>query len=415
MGKYGERSKKYLALIFIILIFFLSIIVAWLLANYLLEKPLKTILIYEEINFPSSILSDSIREIDYAIYDILYNNGTSKKDITFLSVDARFKDDFIWEFTRILIKCNDNKLAQYIKTRLKEKLYKLNINIDLRIEEEGLDIICHIFIKDFYTHQILLKIEEEAEPDKKLAKARLAIIVDDLGYNLDVAFSLIDIDLPLSFSLLPFAPFTKTILQELNKREIDYMLHLPMEPKGYPSVDPGPGALYEDMDEKEIIKVLLNDLCMLPGVLGVNNHMGSCFTENTDKMIIVLKQLKEKGLFYIDSKTTSETVGYKLAKELGLKTAKRSVFLDNDLTPRALQIQMERFLNMARNNGVAIGICHPHKETLELLKKNLKKIKSGYKMLPISELIMTQKVIKGMKAHHSCASLDNADIDIQGH
>ena len=383
MEKYGEKSKKYLTLIFIISIFSLSIIVAWLLADYLLERHLKTIPVYEEINAPSSILNDLIREIDYAIY----NNGTSKKDITFLDVETRFKDDFIWEFTKILIKCNNNELAQYIKTSLKEKLYKLNTDIDLRIEQEGLDIICHVFIKDFYTHQIILKIEEEIEPDKKLAKVRLAIIVDDIGYNRDIAFSLIDIDLPLSFSLLPFAPFTKTILQELGKRGINYMLHLPMEPKGYPSVDPGPGALYEDMDEKEIIKILLNDLCMVPGVLGVNNHMGSCFTENTDKMIIVLNKLKEKGLFYIDSKTTSETVGYKLAKKLGLKTAKRSVFLDNDLTPKALQIQMERLLSIARHNGVAIGICHPHKETLELLKKNIKKIKSGYEMVPVSELV----------------------------
>ena len=115
--------------------------------------------------------------------------------------------------------------------------------------------------------------------------------------------------------------------------------------------------------------------------------MGSSFTENREKMAIVLKELQNRGLFFIDSQTTSHSVGFRLAKEMGLHAGRRNVFLDHDLNSRAIRMQMERLLSLARHTGSAIGILHPHKETLEMLKAYLPKIKKEYEVVPVSELV----------------------------
>ena len=203
---------------------------------------------------------------------------------------------------------------------------------------------------------------------------RIAIIIDDLGYDSDIALSFIQLDLLLSFSVLPSAPFTGLIACEANKEGCEILLHLPMEPKKYPSVNPGPGALLLSMDEEEIRRILDQDLKEIPGARGVNNHMGSSFTEDHDKMLVVLRELKKRNLYFIDSRTSNNTVGF-------------SVFLDNDLGPRAIRMQMERLLNMAKHTGAAIGIGHPYQETLRILKEYCSILKTEYRLVPVSELV----------------------------
>ena len=215
----------------------------------------------------------------------------------------------------------------------------------------------------------------------------VAIIIDDLGYDRDMAISFFQLDLPLTFSVLPMAPHTETIVQEANRRGRELMLHLPMEPKNYPSSNPGPGALLTNMDETEIRRTLEAHLSRVAGSRGVNHHMGSYFTERNDKMGIVLRELKKRNLFYIDSRTTKETVALEMAKKMGLPSARRHVFLDNDLSPKRIRFQMERLLGMARRSGAAIGIAHPHKETLQVLKEYQHRLENNVMVIPASELV----------------------------
>ena len=165
------------------------------------------------------------------------------------------------------------------------------------------------------------------------------------------------------------------------------MLHLPMEPKNYPSLNPGPGALLTEMDETDIRRILEAHLSRIEGSRGVNHHMGSRFTERNDKMGIVLRELKKRNLYYIDSRTTKETVALEMAKEMGLPSGRRHVFLDNELSPKRIRFQVERLLGMARRSGTAIGIAHPHKETLKALKEYQHRLGNGVKMVPASELV----------------------------
>ncbi|GAI33935.1 unnamed protein product, partial [marine sediment metagenome] len=138
------------------------------------------------------------------------------------------------------------------------------------------------------------------------------------------------------------------------------------------------------MDREMILEVLDRNLSQIPFVAGVNNHMGSRFTESEEKMRIVLAELKRRGLYFIDSKTTARSVAYRVAREMALRTASRDIFLDNSLSENALKIQMERLLSLSRHRGWAIGIGHPHKETLKLLKRYQATLNSETEIVPVS-------------------------------
>jgi len=343
--------------------------------------------IYEEIYSITDDLTGSITKIDYAIYESLFRSGTQEKDIFFLDVQPRHKNGYVWDFTELHINCNDIHSALDLQKIIVCELASLGPKIGLRKEKtsDG-TIICHIFANDLYTHKITLRFDGY-KPAGGAVRPKIAIIIDDLGYNSDIAFSFIQLDLLLSFSVLPSAPFTGIVAREANKEGCEILLHLPMEPRKYPSVNPGPGALLLSMDEEEIRRILDQDLKEIPEARGVSNHMGSSFTEDHDKMLIVLTELKKRNLYFMDSRTSRNTVGFGLARKIGLLAAKRSVFLDNDPGPRAIRMQMERLLNMARHKGAAIGIGHPYKETLTMLKEYCSILKKEYRLVRVSELV----------------------------
>lgn len=343
--------------------------------------------VYEEIYTTGGNFHKSVRKIDYAIYESLYINGTKQSDVLFLDIQPRHLNGNFWEFTEILVKCPNSKSAHYFQSALNSEIKKAGPLIKLlKADKSENEIILHIFIGEFLTHKIIIKIKEK-EPPSKYFRPKIAIIIDDLGYESDLAFEFLDFDFPITFSILPYGPFTEIISQKAIINGHEVLLHLPMEPKNYPSIDPGPGALLLSMKEKEICSTLEQALLEVNGISGISNHMGSSFTENREKMGIVLKELKKKGLCFIDSRTTSGTVGFQEAIKMGVPTASRNVFLDNDLDIKAIEMQIQRLLNIARHSGSAIAIGHPHKETFEVLKEYFPKIKNDFELVPVSELI----------------------------
>ncbi|MBW2103376.1 MAG: divergent polysaccharide deacetylase family protein [Deltaproteobacteria bacterium] len=196
-----------------------------------------------------------------------------------------------------------------------------------------------------------------------------------------------ELNLPLALSILPRAPFTREVAQEAVRRGIPLMLHLPMEPRNYPETRPGPGALLLCMSREEILKVVDEDLARVPGAVGVNNHMGSLFTEDREKMGIVLGELKRRNLFFVDSRTTKRSVAYTLAKEMGLPALQRQVFLDNRASKSEVRIQLDRLRSIAGRSGRALGIGHPHKETLETLEEDAAWLQKAAQVVPVEALL----------------------------
>ena len=343
--------------------------------------------LYEEIYSSSDRLNERIKKIDYAIYESLYASGVREKNIFFLSVQPRHQNGEAWDFSELLVKCPDNDSVATLSKIIDRDLSALGekIRLEKAKKYEG-KTVYHVYVNDLRTHSIVLSADGNL-PASGDARPKIAIIVDDLGYDSDTDLSFFRLDLPLSFSVLPYGPFTGSVVSKANKEGRELILHLPMEPKNYPSVKPGPGGLFLSMDASEIRQVLDQNLRRISGVQGVNNHMGSSFTENREKMLVVLKELKKRGLFFVDSRTTKHTVALDLARSIGLPAARRRVFLDNNLEPKALNIQLERLLSMARHRGAAIGICHPYKETYQLLKRYRSKIEKEFQMVPVSDLV----------------------------
>jgi polysaccharide deacetylase 2 family uncharacterized protein YibQ len=352
------------------------------------HKTSKTILpVYEEIYASKTSFQEKIKEIDYAIYDAFYNNGIREKDVFFQDVEPRRINGYAWDFAELTVRCRDVMSAQNVVALLFRTLSDVGTEVDFRKQAVGKNgIVCHVFVNGYHTHRIFLK-SANIYDSKTHVRPKLAIIIDDLGYDKDMAFSFMQLDIPVTFSVFPVAPYTDDIVKMANEAGREILLHLPMEPKNYPFINPGPGTLFLSMSADQIRGTLAQDLGRVPLACGVNNHMGSSFTESRSKMIVVLKELKRRHLFYIDSRTTSGTVGFKLAEEIGLPAAERNVFLDNELDLKAIRIQMERLLSLARHKGSAIGIAHPYKETLEVLKEYQPSIKTEFKAVCASDMV----------------------------
>jgi uncharacterized protein len=243
---------------------------------------------------------------------------------------------------------------------------------------------------------------------KPLAKLRqlpgdhppvVAIVIDDIGYDRKIAARLLDMDAPLTFSVLPFGPFSQEIAARARSKGHEIMLHLPMEPKEFPAVNPGPGALLNQMTPDEFIGQLKADIDRLPGLKGVNNHMGSAISTSSERMRQIFTILKKNGLYYIDSRTTAETVARPSAELLQLPFAERDIFIDHFETQRFIRKQLRRLIKRAQRQGYAVGIAHPHAVTCEVLAELLPELKKSVALVPASMVIDTVMLAQAAKTH----------------
>jgi len=219
--------------------------------------------------------------------------------------------------------------------------------------------------------------------------AKVAIVIDDFGQNLEVAKKFLSIPLPLSFAILPNQRHTAEIAELAHAHHREVLLHLPMEPQGYPKMDPGSGALLTSMSRGRLRRTLLAALDSTPYFIGVNNHMGSKFTENTPSMRVVMSELRHRKLFFLDSATTGDSVGFALAREYGIPARKRDIFLDHTLTDEAVQSQVDQLIRKAKIEGTALAIGHPHEVTLKALIEEVDRFKEeNVAVVPSSELMI---------------------------
>ncbi|GLI39005.1 hypothetical protein GHYDROH2_25060 [Geobacter hydrogenophilus] len=230
-------------------------------------------------------------------------------------------------------------------------------------------------IHEDYTATVVPPPSERHARPRPAASGSLAIIIDDMGKGTQEARSLIDIGVPVTFSIIPGLPKARQVAQEAQRRGIEVMIHLPMEPKGYPERRLEENGLLLSQGNEEISARMNGYFREVPQAVGANNHMGSAFTENREKMAVVLGILKEKGLFFVDSKTSAISAGESMARELGVRTASRAVFLDNIQDVGYISKQLRQAAAIARKRGSAIAICHPHPATIQALSLGLPKLR----------------------------------------
>lgn len=195
---------------------------------------------------------------------------------------------------------------------------------------------------------------------------RVAIIFDDIGHDLGLGEKLLSSQMELTYSFLPFAPFTEELEQRAYLAGKTIFLHLPLEPKSK-EWDPGPGALLLSDTAAEQMAKLARCFDKVPHAVGVNTHMGSLYTEDAEAMQRLMAEVGRRSLFFVDSYTSSASLGLKTARELGVPSDRRHVFLDNVLDQEEICEQLSTLVVLAERQGWGIGIAHPHQVTLEAI------------------------------------------------
>lgn len=216
---------------------------------------------------------------------------------------------------------------------------------------------------------------QKPKPVIKDKTPRIAIIIDDIGYDRKIALALFDLHPNITFSVLPFSPYGRAISKKLHEKGAQLMLHLPMEPTEYPHVNPGPGAILSSMSPDHLLDQLKRNIQEIPHIEGVNNHMGSKLTANAAQMNQIFTILKKENLFFVDSKTAPKSQGKASARLLKIQFAQRDVFLDNFQDIDYITGQFQELIRIANKHGSAIGIGHPYKATLDALEKLLPQLK----------------------------------------
>lgn len=232
------------------------------------------------------------------------------------------------------------------------------------------------------------RIATHKEKESLISKTgKIVIIIDDLGNNMKVANELLDMNKDITFSVLPKLKYSKEIADAVFSKNKEVLLHLPMEPENHKN-KPGPGAITDGMSAEEIQKQVKEDMESVPNIVGMNNHMGSKATSSKKVMESVLSAVKDEGLFYVDSVTSSKSKGHDTAQKMNLPTAKRDVFLDGVQNKNYVKSQIKKLKNLAKKNGIAVGIGHPHKETVDALREMLPELeKEGIQIVPASEVV----------------------------
>lgn len=230
------------------------------------------------------------------------------------------------------------------------------------------------------------KVQEK--PESRKYSGKLAVIVDDCGYDMSSVRTLLNTGLPLNFAVLPYKPYSSDVLEMIKSDGRVAMLHLPMEPMDRSAMSEGSSTICTDMSKDKILELTRKAINSLPGVSGVNNHQGSKATADSATMTTVLQELRNQNLFFVDSRTSSKSVARDKAVAMGVPTARNDIFLDNSSDVQAIRKQIYKAMDIAEKNGSAIAICHARPNTAKAWSIYAEEIKNtGIELVPITDLL----------------------------
>ncbi|HDQ04418.1 MAG TPA: divergent polysaccharide deacetylase family protein [Deltaproteobacteria bacterium] len=235
--------------------------------------------------------------------------------------------------------------------------------------------------------------KEVVPPTDKITppRKRIAIVIDDIGYDLRPVRNLMEIDADITFAVLPFLAYSRQSAEMLNKKNCEILLHLPMEPVSYPAEKPGEGALFTDMNDMEILHQLGKNIEAVPYIAGVNNHMGSKFMQDRGKLAVVFAQLKSQDLFFIDSRTVPDSEAVAVAREIGLSIAERKMFIDNKRDYDEIYKNLMSVALNPEDNSPVILIGHPYPETIRAIRDAAGQLrKEGIVIVPVSQIVKSK-------------------------
>jgi polysaccharide deacetylase 2 family uncharacterized protein YibQ len=225
-----------------------------------------------------------------------------------------------------------------------------------------------------------------AAPDPQ-GRPMIAVVIDDMGVDKRRSAAAITLPRPVTLAFLPYAAGVAAQARAARIAGHEILVHMPMEAQDG-TRDPGPNALLTEIGDDELLRRLRWNLDQFQGYVGVNNHMGSRFTRDRRAMGLMMGELKDRGLLYLDSRTVAESLGPELARESGVPFAGRQVFLDNVQSADGVEARLAEAERIARHNGYAIAIGHPHDATLAALREWLPRAEGeGFVLVPVSAIV----------------------------
>lgn len=254
---------------------------------------------------------------------------------------------------------------------------------------------------------------ERLQNSPSTGRARIAIIIDDLGNTWGNGVRAILLPGAVAYSILPFTQFSTRLADLAHSREKEVLLHMPMEPEGHQPESPG--TLRRDMTREQFALTLNAGLTAVPHVIGINNHMGSLLTQQPQAMTWLMEELKRDGrLFFVDSRTSPSSVADRFARLHGLAHLPRNVFLDHDRNAESIEQRFDELIARAKRRGFALGIGHPHAETLAILERRLTDIDAlGVELVPLSQAVHpTQNKMAAAGGSDGEDPISNYDVPI---
>jgi polysaccharide deacetylase 2 family uncharacterized protein YibQ len=215
----------------------------------------------------------------------------------------------------------------------------------------------------------------------------VAVVVDNLGGRRGIFELVRDLRRPVAIAVLPGLPLSASIAREASRAGMEVLLDLPMEPYRYPELDPGPGALLMSMPPEELQRRLGEHLEALPPVVGVKNHMGSRMTEDRPRMRALLEVLAARRLFLVDGYTSSLSVAYDEAKEVGVRAARRQILVDHARGEEGDRGRWDEVAGWAERRGEVVVVAHGYPQTVRLLREYIPRWEArGLRLVPVSQL-----------------------------
>ncbi len=372
------------------------------------------------------------KDIDQSLTGAFFEAGISSKNISSRKVFNKEQGNLTWEYKDINISPEKGVTSEKVKKILQKSVIE-NYPVKYEFKTGKNSLTAYIKVNDMTTHKVTFDFEKQTvqkskpkkQTDKKVSekskqsdvektqevasssktlpspdiksvsknypKSKVVIIVDDLGMNKEPIDQLLNIRAPITFAVLPNLPYSNYAAEKADNKGWDVILHMPMEPKessGYTGIDAGDEVLLVGLPKDAILTKLNNSISSIPHIKGVNNHMGSKFMENDELIELVLRDLKKRGLLFVDSKTSSQSKGYETALKLGMDAAQRDLFLDNSSKKsQYVKSQLKKLVEISKKKGYAVGICHPYPGTVEALKDMIPKINEEVEVVSISNII----------------------------
>lgn len=222
-------------------------------------------------------------------------------------------------------------------------------------------------------------------------KPKIVLVIDDMGLNYEKTKKISNLDVPLTLAFLPYVNRVKEQVELAQEKGHEILVHVPMEPLSE-TEDPGPNVLKLSLNNHEFLERLKWDLEQFEGYVGINNHMGSRLTANRPAMKMVMKTLREKGLIFLDSKTTEASVANDVAEEFHVPNLARDVFIDHETTFAHIYGQLEKIENIAKRQGYVVAIGHPGNNTLTALEEWIPTLEAkGLQIVPLTSIILLKQ------------------------